>query len=156
MLGYTSGGWTQYEAYRPSVESFSKEVNEARGRNVNPSSAVPLPYGWDFDVHDQSLLLEPSAKDYPRLVKAFGFIAHIDQASSDDTPDAFTASIVVKLPFRFGEKDSEASHSWAFCRVSAFAAKAISFPGEIWGFFLGFSPGLSHLHRRGLPPARHR
>ena len=108
----------------PPSKAFSAEVHEARNRNVNPSSQIPLPSGWDFDVHNQSLLLESSAKDFVRFVKAFGFAAHIDQASPDDTPGAFAASVVLKLPFRFGEKESEALPSWVFCRVSAFSSKA--------------------------------
>ena len=124
MFGYTSGGWAQYEYYRPTVQSFSDLVREARDDKANPCSLVPLPHGWDFDIVNQSLLIEPSAADFVRLVKAFGYVAHIDEASSDDTPDAFTAAVVLKLPFRFGEKDSEALPSWAFCRVSAFSSKA--------------------------------
>ena len=50
MLGYTAGGWCQYEAYRPTVKSFSDEVAEARKAKLNPSARVCLPHGWDFDI----------------------------------------------------------------------------------------------------------
>ena len=73
MLGYTAGGWCQYEAYRPSVKSFSDEVTEARKAKLNPSSRVCLPHGWDFDIiNGKGLLIEPSEADYVRLVKASG------------------------------------------------------------------------------------
>ena len=121
MLGYTAGGWCQYEAYRPTVKSFSDEVVEARKAKLNPSARVCLPHGWDFDIiNGKGLLIEPSEADYVRFVKAFGYVAHLDDSSSDDTPDAFTATVVVKLPFFFGEKEIETKHSWAFARVNAF------------------------------------
>ena len=128
MLGYTSGGWAQYEYYRPSIQSFSDTVCAARANKANQSSQVPLPHGWDFDVVNTILSIEPSAADFVRMVKAFGFVAHIDDSSSDDTPEAFTATVVVKLPFRFGEKETEVLPSWAFCRANAFSDKAENFP----------------------------
>lgn len=126
-FGVTSGGWQQYEAYRPSIEEFSSEVTRAREAKLNPSARVPLPKQWDFDIRRSNLLLEPSASDYLRYVKAFGFIAHLHECSSDDTPSAFTASVVLKLPFRFGSSQYEEKASWAFVRINAFSAKASPF-----------------------------
>ena len=124
-LGTTSGGWKQYEAYRPTIEEFSDEIKRARAAKLNPSARAPLPKEWDFDLRQSNLLLEPSAFDFLRYVKAFGFIAHLHDSSSDDTPSAFTASVVLKLPFRFGD---ESEHSWSFVRLNAFSAKASRFP----------------------------
>ena len=124
MLGYTSGGWAQYEPYRPSIQSFSDELTQAVRDEVNPASRIPLPYGWDFTKLKDSVILEPAHDDFVRYVKAFGFVAHLNDSSSDDTPSAFTATVVLKLPFRFGEKESGALPSWSYDRVSAFAAKA--------------------------------
>ena len=126
MFGYTAGGWTQYEAYRPSIQSFSDELTKAVADEVNPVSRIAVPYGWEFSKLKDAVLLEPSHHDFVRYVKAFGFIAHLNDSSSDDTPSAFTATVVLKLPFRFGEKEIEASPSWVFARVSAFAFKAFS------------------------------
>ena len=140
MLGYTAGGWSQYEAYRPSIQSFSDEITKARDEQANPSSRIPLPYGWDFDKVKDALILEPSAQDFVRYVKAFGFVAHLNDSSSDDTASAFTATVVLKLPFRFGEKESEALPSWAFARVSAFAAKALLPKKSIFFVSLSFTP----------------
>ena len=117
----------QREYLRPSIQEFSDVEVAARSAKANPSSRAPFPYGWDFDLSCANLLLEPSASDCVRYVKAFGFVAHIHDATSDDTPSPFTDAVVLKLPFRFVSKDSELKPSWAFARVNAFASKA-NFP----------------------------
>ena len=126
MFGYTAGGWAQYEAYRPSIHSFSDSLTKAVADEVSPASQISVPYGWDFTKLKDNVILDPSQDDFVRYVKAFGLIAHLGDSSSDDTPSAFTATAVLKLPFRFGEKEAEALPSWVFARVSAFASKAFS------------------------------
>lgn len=123
-FGHTSGGWLRHEHFRPTIQAFSDTVCAARDVKANPASRAPLPYGWDFDLARSSFLLGPSAEDYVRYVKAFGFLAHIHDNSADDTPSPISAVAVSKLPYRFGTKDSELLPSWSFARITAFAAKA--------------------------------
>ena len=137
-FGTTSGGWKQHDYYCPTIQEFSDDVAGARQAKLNPSARVPIPLGWDFDLLKSSLLIEPSAFDYARYVKAFGYVVHLNDSTSGDTPDGFTASVVLKLPFRFGSSSSEASPSWAlsfilttpvvkiriFARINAFSGKA--------------------------------
>ena len=69
-------------------------------------------------------------------------MAHLGDSSSDDTPSAFTATVVINLPFRFGEKESELLPSLAFGQPNAFAAKdflrKIDPFLEIFGLFCPF------------------
>ena len=125
-LGYSAGGWRVYDSYTPSIQCFSDEIKAARKEKLNPSARIPTKWGWDFDIAKGTVLLEPSASDFSLYKKAFGSISNIHEASSDDTPSPFQATVVLKLPFRYIDVPSEAP-SWCFSRVLAFATKA-SFP----------------------------
>ena len=85
---------------------------------------MPTKQCWDFEVVKGEIYLEPSADDFCVFMKAFGYVAHIHDASSDDTASAFQLTIVLKLPFYYGKNASEYRHIWAFARANAFSAKA--------------------------------
>ena len=112
------------ESCRPTIQEFSDEVKAAREARPNPASRVPIPHGWEFGLLRSSLLIEPSAHDFCRLMKAYGYVSHIHEASPDGAPSAFQLIVVLKVPFRYGDKASEYRHSWAFARINAFADKA--------------------------------
>lgn len=67
----------------------------ARNAKSNPCTRAPIPHGWDFEAINRSLLIESSSADYVPFVKDFGFVAHIDESSSGDTPGDFAAAVDV-------------------------------------------------------------
>ena len=144
MFTHTVGGWAHYEYYRPSAQQFSDDVVAARPAKSNPASRAPIPHGWDFDIENSPLLIDPSAADYVRFAKAYGFAAHVNDSTSGDAPSAFAAIVVLKPPFRLGGKGPERKTRWAFARANAFAAKAVCpemKPGNVFAPPPGFSFG---------------
>ena len=135
-FGLTSGGWYTDEYHRPSIQEFSDLVRSARDNKLNPSCKVPIPAGWDFDLVNKSLLIEPDYEAYSRFKKAFGYVANIRDTSSDDTDSPLQLTIVLKLPFKYGKKACEKYHSWAFGRIQAFGAKA-AFPRHFEAISIG-------------------
>ena len=83
---------------------------------------------------DNRLIIEPSDGDYPQLKNLYGYIANLKERNSDDEASPFSATVVAKLPFRYGANDSEYQFSWAFARINAFAAKAVFEKKGSWGF----------------------
>ena len=135
-FGLTSGGWYTDEYYRPSIQEFPDLVCSARDNKLNPSCKVPIPAGWDFDLVNKSLLIEPDYEAYSRFKKAFGYVANIHDTFSDDTASPVQLTIVLKLPFKYGTKACEKYHSWAFGRIQAFGAKA-AFPRHFEAISIG-------------------
>ena len=123
-FGYTAGGWRVSDFYRPTIQEYSDEIKAPKNEKENPANRAPIKYGWEFAIVKGAVVLEPCADDYSFLMKAFGYVAHIHECSSDDTASAFQLSVVLKLPFKYGEKAAEHRFSWAFARTNAFSAKA--------------------------------
>ena len=86
---------------------------------------MPIPAGWDFDIANKSLLLEPSYEDYAKFKKSYGYIANIHDASSDDSASPLQLTVILKLPFKYGSKACERYRSWAYARIFAFGSKAL-------------------------------
>ena len=59
-----------------------------------------------------------------RFIRAYGFSANFKEFDSTDTASPFHAPVVLKLPLKYGFKESEYRRRWAFARTNAFAAKA--------------------------------
>ena len=76
-------------------------------------------------MEGRQLVIQPSEFDRPHLKKLYGYIVNLRAGSSDDAASPFTATVVVKLPFRYGPKDSENQPSCVFSMINAFAAKAV-------------------------------
>ena len=124
-FGVTAGGWAVYEASRPTIPDFSDEAKIARGNQPSPTARVSTPHERGFDLKNPKLLIEPSARDYDRYNKAYGFVAKIQDCASGDVAIPFQATAVLGLPFKFGPRKEESAWRSACPRVVAFDAKAV-------------------------------
>ena len=139
-FGIASGGWYVGEFYRPTIQEFSDTVMADRHAKLTPDARVPIPDGWNFDLARSSLLVGPIFGHYARFKKAYGFVANLHECPSGDTASPFQATVVLKLPSKYGDKASEFKSSWAFARIDAFAAKAKFLRNE--SFLARFPTGL--------------
>ena len=126
-FGRTAAGWNTSAFYQPGIEDFVFDLLEAREAEVNPHMHVPVPIGWTFEKDGDEVVIQPSEYDFARFKKLFGFVANFRGCTSDDTASPFAATVVVKLPFKYGTRDSENQFSWVYARTNAFASKAVFF-----------------------------
>ena len=126
-FGRTAAGWNTSAFYQPGIEDFVFDLLEAREAEVNPHMHVPVPIGWTFEKDGDEVVIQPSEYDFARFKKLFGFVANFRGCTSDDTASPFAATVVVKLPFKYGTRDSENQYSWVYARTNAFASKAVFF-----------------------------
>ena len=123
--GRTCCGWSANDFYRPSIKEFGADIDKARSDNRNPPTSVPTPCGWNFDVVQGQLSIDPGADEFPDYKAAYGFVASINEASCNDTDAPLSCQIIVRLPFKYGFKAEEYRRSFGYTRVIAFTSKCV-------------------------------
>ena len=74
-------------------------------------------------LYKGALISEPAPGEYVDYKLAFGYVASITDASSNDTGSPLSISVILKLPFKYGRSIDENRRSWAWARINAYASK---------------------------------
>ena len=134
-FGFAADGPPVFAPYRPTIRKMAGQIPAWLRSGIDLSTAIPIPAGLPFSRGEKNqphLTLPGSyARRFRRI---FGYVGDIQlscEARGALTPAQLT--IAALTPWRYGDDPREAEDSFIFCRINAFASKALLTWGG--GFF---------------------
>ena len=141
QLGFDASGAPVFGPYRPTVRSLADRITGWLRPGVDLLDVIPVPSGFSFargsNLGKLQLQLTLDGAYARRYRWVFGYVGDIQlavEARGTATPTQLT--IVAMIPWRYGnDAKIETEDSFIFCRIDAFASKALlTIGGRILSF----------------------
>ena len=127
-LGFAADGPPVFGPYRPTVRPLADRIPGWLRSGVDLLTVIPVPVGFGFVRGGNAQLQLTLDGGYARRYRrTFGYVGDIQlSVAARDTATPSQLTIIAMIPWRYANDTArEKGDSFIFCRINAFAPKAL-------------------------------